>query len=183
MRFLRFFCFFLFVTNSLAAQTKYDAHLDAAKATGIIPLKSLAHIKSLVGKKKLSSVKKAKGYTIAKLTYSHPYLTPKAGKVLKEIGQSFYSKSKKTITVTSITRTLEDQKKLSKVNNNAVTTKLSSHNYGCSFDISYIRFSGKKAPNPRLEKILEDLLTKYQKQGKLYYIKEFREHCFHITVR
>lgn len=168
---------------NLNAQTKYDDHLSAARATGIIPIKNTAHINNLVAKKKLVTLNRSKGYTIAKLTYSRPYITPKTNKILKQIGIEFYNKTKKTITITSVTRTLEDQRRLSRVNSNAVTTKLSSHNYGCSFDISYIRFNRKKALNPRLEKTLEDILIKYQKQKKLYFIKEYKERCFHVTVR
>jgi hypothetical protein len=34
-----------------------------------------------------------------------------------------------------------------------------------------------------LEKILQDILTQMQRQGKIYFIKEYREKCFHVTVR
>lgn len=166
------------------AQTQYDYHLEAARATGIPPLKNQAHVTSLVSKKKLVLIFAGKGYTIAKLTHSRPYLNPRSYKALKEIGVAFYNRSKKkTFTVTSVTRTLYDQKRLARVNSNAVTSKLSSHNYGCSFDISYIRFNRRKAPNARLEKALQDILTQMQRQGKIYFIKEYREKCFHVTVR
>ncbi|MCH5599945.1 DUF5715 family protein [Niabella ginsengisoli] len=165
-------------------QTKYDVHLEAAKRTGIPPIKNQAHVTSLVSKKKLVVVFAKTGYTIAKLTHSRPYVTPKSYRILKEIGVNFYKQSKKkTFTVTSITRTLYDQKRLARVNSNAVTSKLSSHNFGCSFDISYIRFNRRKAPNARLEKTLQSVLTQMQRQGKLYFIKEYREKCFHVTIR
>jgi len=176
------YCFLSFLFSF--AQTQYDYHLEAARKFGIPPIKNQAHVNSLVKNKKLVLIFPHSGYTIAKLTHSKPYLHPKAYRVLKEIGTGFYTKSKKkTFTVTSVTRTLYDQKRLSRVNSNAVTTKLSSHNYGCSFDISYIRFNRRKAPNARLEKMLQDILTQMQKQGKLYFIKEYREKCFHVTVR
>ncbi|WP_346238296.1 DUF5715 family protein [Niabella insulamsoli] len=176
-------CLFIYAKSS-SAQTKYDVHLVAAKRTGIPPIKNQSHLTSLVSKKKLVIIFPKTGYTIAKLTHSKPYLTAKGYKVLKEIGSNFYKKSgKKTFTVTSVTRTIYDQKRLARVNSNAVTTKLSSHNYGCSFDISYIRFNRRKAPNAKLEKTLQSVLTQLQKQGKLYFIKEYREKCFHITVR
>lgn len=186
MKFLKIFLLQLsfFLLLSARAQTVYDSHLQAARASGIPPLKDAAHVNSFVNKKKLLLVFPNRGYTIAKLTHSRPYLTPRAYKVLKEVGNTFYTKSKKkTFTVTSITRTLYDQKRLSRVNSNAVTTKLSSHNFGCSFDISYIRYNRRKAPNAQLEQLLQNILTQYQKQGKLYFIKEYREKCFHITVR
>ena len=175
-----------FVFGSLAgfSQIKYDDHLNAATAAGVPPVKDAAQLRSLINRKKLQLVTARRGYTIAKLTHSKAYLTPKSYNVLKQIGTSFYTKSKsKTFTVTSLTRTIQDQQRLSRVNSNAVTTKLSSHNYGCSFDISYVRFNRYRAPNARLEKILQDILTQMQKQGKLYFIKEYKERCFHITVR
>ncbi|HMR82364.1 MAG TPA: DUF5715 family protein [Niabella sp.] len=176
------YCIFSFLFSF--AQTQYDYHLEAAKKFGIPPIKDQAQVNSLVKKKKLVLIFPQRGYTIARLTHSRPYLNARSYKVLKEIGASFYTKSKKkTFTVTSVTRTLYDQKRLARVNRNAVTTKLSSHNYGCSFDISYIRFNRRKAPNARLEKMLQDILTQMQKQGKLYFIKEYREKCFHVTVR
>ena len=183
---LNFFITIVFCLSGLfsLAQTQYDAHLEAAEATGILPLKNQTHLNSYVKKKKLVLIFPKRGYTIAKLSHSRPYLTAKSYKVLKEIGSSFYTKSKsKTFTVTSVTRTLYDQQRLSRVNSNAVTSKLSSHNYGCSFDISYIRFNKRRATNARLEKTLQDILNQMQKQGKLYYIKEYREKCFHVTVR
>lgn len=183
-KYLLFFSYTIFSGFYAKGQTKYDAHLAAARATGIPPIKNQSHVTALAGKKKLVVVFPKTGYTIAKLTHSRPYLTAKSYRVLKEIGLNFYRKSKKkTFTVTSITRTLYDQKRLARVNSNAVTTKLSSHNFGCSFDISYIRFNRRKAPNARLEKMLQDVLTQLQRQGKLYYIKEYREKCFHVTVR
>lgn len=173
-----------FLCLSSPAQTVYDNHLQAAQASGIPALKNATHVNSFVNKKKLVLIFPSRGYTIAKLTHSRPYLTPRAYKVLKEIGASFYTRSKKkTFTVTSVTRTLYDQKRLAQVNSNAVTSKLSSHNFGCSFDISYIRFNRHKAPNAQLEKLLQNILTEYEKQGKIYFIKEYREKCFHITVR
>ncbi len=186
-RFFKYLFFSLYVfcgPFGALAQTQYDYHLEAARATGIPPIKNQAHVTSLVSKKKLVLIFAGRGYTIAKLTHSRPYLNPRSYKALKEIGASFYRRSRnKTFTVTSVTRTLYDQKRLARVNSNAVTSKLSSHNYGCSFDISYIRFNRKKAPNARLEKALQDILTQMQRQGKIYFIKEYREKCFHVTVR
>lgn len=186
-RLLIYLVFLLYICTApsgVLAQTQYDYHLEAARATGIPPIRNQSHVTALTSKKKLVLIFAGKGYTIAKLTHSRPYLNPRSYKVLKEIGNAFYNASKKkTFTVTSVTRTLYDQKRLARVNSNAVTSKLSSHNFGCSFDISYIRFNRKKAPNARLEKSLQDILTQMQRQGKIYFIKEYREKCFHVTVR
>ncbi|MFV0607026.1 MAG: DUF5715 family protein [Niabella sp.] len=167
-------------TDSL--KPTYKSHLKTATGHGITPIKNSKQLTSYVNKKKLATTKCVKGCTINKLTYSKAYMVPKANKVLNEIAKAFYAKTKSSFTVTSITRTLADQHRLRQVNNNA-THGLSSHNYGCSYDISYIRFNGKKAPNARLQKALENILIQYQKKGKIYYIKEKWQSCFHITVR
>ena len=187
---MKFFKYLLliYVVSSVGlkgyAQTVYDKHLEAARRSGIVPLKNSTHVSSYVKAKKLQSVLVSRGYRIAKLTHSRPFLTSKANNMLKLIGRTYYTKSKKGyFTVTSVTRTLYDQKRLARVNSNAVTTKLSAHNYGCSFDISYIRFNGRRAVNSRLEKLLEGILKQLQQEGKIYYIKEYREKCFHVTVR
>lgn len=162
---------------------KYKAHVHTAKGFGIPALKTNKQIKSYVKNKKLRSVStRSKGYFIYKLTYSKPYLVPKANTVLKDIARQFYAKTKSSFAVTSVTRSLEDQKRLFRVNKNA-KKDLSSHNYGCSFDISYIRFNNKLGTNSRLEKALTAVLNQFQKQGKIYFIKEHQQKCYHITVR
>lgn len=168
---------------SFAQSAGYMLHVLAASRHGVQPIKNNTHLKNYVSRKKLTSVSAGRGYTIHKLTHSKPYLVPKANRILKELGAQFYKKSNKnTFTITSLTRTISDQNRLTRVNNNATRT-LSAHNLGSAFDISYIRFNRKKRSNPRLEKTLQSLLLQYQKSGKIYFIKERREKCFHVTVR
>ncbi|WP_211218090.1 DUF5715 family protein [Niabella aurantiaca] len=176
-------CWGLIAQGPAQAQSaRYKAHLNVARQHGVPVLKSSAQVKSYVNKKKLSRVSSGKGYRVQKLTYSVPYLTPRAKAVLNQIARSFYAQTKSTFTVTSLTRTLHAQSKLRKVNGNA-TSGLSSHNYGSSFDISYIRFNGRKRPNKKLERALHSVLANYQARGKILYIKEYYVSCFHITVR
>lgn len=187
-------CTFCSISNSIANNGKhlkkitadpprsYKSHLRTARGFGMVPIKDNLHLKSYVAKKKLSTVKCNKGCTIDKLSYSKPYLIPKANKVLNEISKTFNTKSKGSFTVTSITRTVHDQFRLTHVNNNA-RDGISAHNYGCSFDISYIRFNKKRGNNPRLEKILHQVLTEYQRKGKIFFIKEHHQKCYHVTVR
>ncbi len=162
----------------------YKKHLDASKDFKIKLLKDDATISKYKKSGKLTTVKTlGKGYRIQKLNYSQKVLVPKAKKVLAEIGKKFYEKANgSTLTFTSLTRTLEDQCKLRKVNSNAALG-LSSHNYGNSFDVSYVRFNDRLENNSRLEKILEKLLSDLEKSGKIYYIKEKQQSCFHVTVR
>ena len=170
------------VKKEVVKKVNYKAHVFTAVGHGLAPIKNTKQLNSYVSKKKLSATKCTKGCTINKLSYSQPYMVPKANKVLNEIAKSFHTKTKSSFTVTSITRTLADQHRLRQVNSNA-THGLSAHNFGASYDISYIRFNGKKGPNPKLEKALENILIQFQKQGKIYYIKEKWQSCFHVTVR
>ena len=192
------FCF-LFFTLSLNAQKScydldrilavvptplYEKHLKASKKFDVKVLKDDKTVTKYRSNGKLSPVKRlGKGYRIQKLTHSRALLVPKAESMLLAIAKEFSKRTKgSTLTFTSLTRTLEDQCNLRKVNPNA-SLGLSSHNYGNSFDISYVRFNDRLARNDRLEKILNTLLKEYEKAGKIYYIKEKQQSCFHVTVR
>lgn len=162
----------------------YQVHLDASKKFTVALLKNNKTFAQYVNMKRLHKVKKSStGYRLQKLTHSREYLNFKTRKTLERIGSRFYEDTKGSyFTVTSLTRTLEDQCQLRKVNRNA-SSGISSHNYGNSFDISYIRFNGKMAHNEKLLKKLESVLEHYRKLGRIYYIKEKQQSCFHITVR
>ena len=162
----------------------YEKHLKASKKFNVNVLKDTKTVSKYKASGKLSPVKElGKGYRIKKLEHSRAVLVPKAKTMLREIAKTFSSKTKgSTLTYTSLTRTLEDQCKLRKVNSNA-SQGLSSHNYGNSFDISYVRFNDRLEHNERLQKILEKLLKAYEKAGKIYFIKEKQQSCYHVTVR
>lgn len=162
----------------------YKEHLDASKKFTVGLLKTDRTFEKYVNMKRLHKVKKsADGYRLQKLTYSRDYLNSKSRRMLEKIGNRFFEKTNGSyFTVTSLTRTLEDQCKLRKVNSNAALG-LSSHNYGNSFDISYVRFNGKLAHNDKLLKKLEEVLEYYRKAGRIYYIKEKQQSCYHVTVR
>lgn len=162
----------------------YKPHLDASKSFNVNILKNTAQVQKYIDKGKFHTVKKTgKGYKVQKLDYSRPYLVSKAKTTLEKIGARFSKETKgHTFTVSSITRTLEDQCRLRKVNTNA-SLGISSHNYGNSFDISYVRFNNKLRPDLKMEVALEKVLKYYVEAGRIFYIKERHQSCFHITVR
>ncbi|CAD7810611.1 hypothetical protein CHRY9390_02208 [Chryseobacterium aquaeductus] len=162
----------------------YKPHLDASKRFNINILKNTSQVQKYINKGKFHTVNKTgKGYRVQKLDYSRAYLVLKAKSTLEKIGSRFSKETKgQTFTVSSLTRTLEDQCRLRKVNSNA-SLGISSHNYGNSFDISYVRFNNTLKPNPKLESALEKVLKYYADAGRIYYIKERQQSCFHITVR
>lgn len=162
----------------------YKPHLDASKSFGIQLLKDSRMVQKYISNGKFHKIKKSgKGYQVQRLDYSRPYMVSKGKATLEKMGAKFSKDTKGAIfTVSSITRTLEDQCRLRRVNSNA-SLGISSHNYGNSFDISYIRFNNVLKYNPKMEIALERVLKYYADAGRIYYIKEKQQSCYHITVK
>lgn len=162
----------------------YKPHLDASKSFNVKILKTTSTVQKYINSGKFHSIKKSgKGFKVQKLDYSRAWMVSKGKATLEKIGARFSKETKgHTFTVSSITRTLEDQCRLRKVNSNA-SLGISSHNYGNSFDISYVRFNGVLKNNPKMEAALEKVLKYYANAGRIYYIKEKQQSCFHVTVR
>ncbi|MBN7810912.1 hypothetical protein J0A68_08100 [Algoriphagus sp. H41] len=162
----------------------YDDHLNAAELKGIGLIQDEEQLRKLVENSVLVKAEAGAGYQVDSLTYSHPYFSLQSKKVLDEIGQTFETLNGQGnyFTVTSGTRTMEQQKKLSRRNRNA-TKGESSHSYGVSFDISYVRFNGEKNYDRKAQKDLEAVLNHFQKENKIFVIKERRQACYHVTVR
>lgn len=177
-------CYDLTTVLKVEATPLYKPHLDASKSFGVHLLKDSKTVQNYINKGKFHKIKKSgKGYQVQKLDYSKAYMVSKAKTTLENIGSKFSKVTKgATFTVSSITRTLEDQCRLRRVNSNA-SLGISSHNYGNSFDISYVRFNNVLKNNPKMEVALEKVLKHYADAGRIYYIKERQQSCYHITVR
>lgn len=158
-------------------------HVSTAKKIGVGSLKDTSALNKMVKEKRLISVIPDKGYLLSDMTHSYPFLTEDALLALRKIGASFYEASgdKSAFTVSSLARTEDTQKKLRKRNANATKSE-SSHCYGVSFDISYIRYNGVRAWNYEHTKALEGVLATMQKNGEILVLKERNQSCFHITV-
>lgn len=163
---------------------EYDKHLFAAEHNGIGLVESEGHFKKLIEDEQLILVDKGAGYEVMPLTHSHPYITPYSKAILEELGAAFQSLTDEEsyFTLTSVTRTPEQQKSLRRRNRNA-TSGVSSHSYGVSFDISYIRMNGKKRFSRSLQNKIEKILKEYEKADKIFFIKERKQSCYHVTVR
>lgn len=177
-------CYDLNEVLKVNASPLYQPHLDASKSFGTNLLKTSGNVTKYINSGKFHKIKKSgKGYQVQKLDYSRAYMVSKAKTTLENIASKFSKENKgSTFTVSSITRTLEDQCRLRKVNSNA-SLGISSHNYGNSFDISYVRFNNTLRNNPKLETALEKVLQHYVAAGRIFYIKEKQQKCYHITVR
>lgn len=161
-----------------------DLHRSAAAEFGLPIINTQQQLEQDMESGKLVPVIENKGYKIHTLTHSHPALIPQAYIALKEIGEQFWDHAgpDNVFVVTSLTRTGDDQKRLRRVNSNA-TRNESTHCYGCSFDISYVRFNEVKEYNTKLKRVLEDILVRMKDEGRIYVIIEKKSACYHITVR
>lgn len=173
-----------------------DTHLSAAEKIGIRPLASREDIPN--ASRKLYLICGNMGfagpepYVVDRLTHSTPYLVKDAADLLVDIGRNFQDSlrnkhlSAYSIVVTSVLRTDDDVKKLSKRNVNA--SQRSVHCYGTTFDISYKRFlkHDKDAADARdvdLIAVLGEVLRDLKKSGRCYVKHEVKQACFHITAR
>ena len=141
----------------------------------------------------LSLIKSNNNYIVDSLTHSIPYLVPAAAKELERIGAEFADILQRNglphyqFYVTSVLRTKDDIKQLQKSGNINATTN-SCHNYGTTFDLAYFRFN--KVTRTReymhqdnLKLVLGQVLLNEQRAGRIYVKYEYKQACFHITVR
>lgn len=135
-------------------------------------------------------------YHVDKLTYSTPYLVPRAARLLEEIchgfADSLMSRGMPLYrpVVTSLLRTQADVARLKRVNGNA--SEQSCHQYGTTFDICYNRFVRVIDPADTLTKdvwpgelkaLLAEVICDHRQKGTCYVKYEIYQSCFHITAR
>ncbi len=164
-------------------------HLQAAMSNGFDPItnaKSCYNIKIPVVK-----ITSGKNYTIDPLTHSLPYLTKKASQLLSDIGKNFSDTIKARtgkyykIRVTSLLRTENSITSLRRRNSNASDS--SAHQYGTTFDISYVKYtpvdSGYILSQECLKNTLGEILFDLRNRNRCYVKYEVKQGCFHITAR
>ena len=165
---------------------------QAAKALGLsTPPKNRQEAARM--RSQLSLIKSNDNYIVDSLTHSIPYLVPAAAAELERIGEGFADILQRNglphyqFYVTSVLRTKEDIKQLQKSGNINATTN-SCHNYGTTFDLAYFRFN--KVTRTReymhqdnLKLVLGQVLLNEQRAGRIYVKYEYKQACFHITVR
>lgn len=162
----------------------YEEHLTAAELKGLRLIQDEYQLYQKIHDSTLVDVSQGRGYRVDSLTHSFPFITPDSKAVLEELGKAYEALAGEGnfFTVSSATRTESQQKALKRRNRNA-TDGNSSHSYGISFDISYIRFNGIREWDGKAQQYLEKVLNHFQQTGKIYVIKERRQSCYHVTVR
>lgn len=144
-------------------------------------------------RKSLVEIGTNENYIIDSLTHSVPYLIPSAKRELDAIGAEWADILSRNnlphyrFYVTSMLRTQEDVKYLQRSGNINSTTQ-SCHCYGTTFDLAYMRYD--KVTRTRdymhednLKLVLGQVLLNHQRAGKIYVKYEWKQSCFHITVR
>lgn len=164
-------------------------HIATAGKIGIKPVNSLRD--AWEGGRKLERLRSCENYYLDHLTHSLPYLTPRAHKLINDIGSSFRDSLRARgggdyrIKITSVLRTPRLIRRLRRRNGNAVDT--SAHLFGTTFDISYAKFICDSTRVPRTQEDLKNLLGEvvadFRARGRCYVKFERKQACFHITAR
>lgn len=169
-----------------------DLHIEAAKENGIGPLEARADT-ALYMDRLVKIPGELDIYRVDKLTHSMPYLVSKAASLLSDIALNFRDSliSKKMPLykpiVTSILRTNDDVKGLSRRNGNASDNSV--HRYGTTFDIAWTRFDkvnssdARTLDDGRLKAVLGQVLHDLKERDRCYIKHERKQSCFHVTVR
>lgn len=168
-----------------------NLHLAMAQKVGIEPVASREEAEKASAKMK--EIQTNEYYEVEELTHSIPYLVPEAARLLEDIGKNFQDSlynlnaSIYKIKVTSVTRTVDDVKKLKKRNGNSSVN--SAHQYGTTFDVSWVRYTKVdekdtlQIDKDRLKMVLASVLRDLKRADRCYIKHERKQGCFHITVR
>ena len=129
-------------------------------------------------------------YLVDSLTHSLPFLVPEAARLLKRIGANFIDSLGSRgadgyrIKVTSLLRTPATVKRLRRVNVNA--TDSSTHQFGTTFDLSYVKFacsdSTRTINEEDLKNLLAEVLFDLRNEQACMVKFERKTGCFHITT-
>lgn len=170
----------------------HDLHMEAASKNGVGPLVVRGDT-SLYSDELKRIPEELEVYRVDELRHSIPFLVPKASALLSDISINFRDSliSKKMplykLIVTSVTRTDDDVKGLSKRNRNASVNSV--HRYGTTIDIAWTRFDkvnmadARTLDDGRLKAVLGQVLHDLRERGRCYIKHERKQACFHITVR
>ncbi|MCQ2348377.1 MAG: DUF5715 family protein [Paludibacteraceae bacterium] len=168
-----------------------DLHLAAAQSIGLQhgPANRAAAEKM---KGQLQYIATNQNYVVEDLTYSLPYLVPTAARRLDSIGAEFADILARNdlphyrFRVTSVLRSQEDIKRLQRHNPNSISN--SAHNYGTTFDLGYWHYdqpnmTTDSMTDDNLKLVLGQVLLNQQRAGHIYVKYEYKQCCFHVTVR
>lgn len=169
---------------------KNDIQLVSARQTGVAPMENRQQARH----SRLRKIESCRLYEVETLTHSIPFLVPEAKRLLEDIGRGFNDSLKKydlkgfCPIVTSLTRTKEDVSNLQKSGNINASSN-SCHFYGTTFDLSFTKFYKCRGIERRtvksqvMKQALAEAIENLHRQGRCYVKYEYKQACFHITVR
>lgn len=159
-----------------------EVQLEAAMKLGIEPVENREELDEK--QEELVKLHDNRYYSILPLTSSSPYLVPRAADFLSALGKLMqdYNGTDSRFYISSVLRTLSDVQRLAHINGNASSN--STHCYGTTVDITYSRFDVKgRTTEAKLKEDLARALYDLQAMGYCYVKYEYKQPCFHITVR
>ncbi|MDO4191361.1 MAG: DUF5715 family protein [Bacteroidales bacterium] len=169
-----------------------DVQEPVARAIGLPAVETRAAGDSIfperVSQGKMVEIKENKYYVVDELTHSHPYAIPQVSVFLDTLGARIQRKangSDSRFLITSITRTVEDVKKLQGVN--SLATRNSCHLFGTTIDIQYTEDSFVQGKRPisghNAQILLFQTLKEMREEGWCFVKYEAPNGVCHITIR
>jgi hypothetical protein len=167
-------------------------YIESSSRSGISKSADKRELRRKITRNELFRINGGRGYIIEDLSFSYPYLTKDAKKLLSEIGRRYRKKISGTrlrgsdFKVTSMTRTTDITKKLRASNSNA--SENTPHYYGNVFDISYVRFNASKwfvtdCDRYFLKEALAEVIFQLREERKCWATYEINQGCFHVVAR
>jgi hypothetical protein len=164
----------------------YYAHLNAAKRLPQTKkVQDKSHLNDLDKQGIFEDVEMHPSLEVRKLEHSHAIVHESANESIRELSKRFREKlagsaeEDARFIISSITRTVGQQKEIQRLYPNAVHgSGESAHCYGAAIDITGVKTSGNCS---RARKILYKVLREMQKEDKILLMAESR--CIHITFR
>lgn len=159
-----------------------------AEKLGITPITNLNE--AFNTRRPIIKMESCEDFEIDSLKYSLPYLVPEASRLLHKIGKNFKDSLAARgadgyrIKVTSLLRTPHTVKRLRRVNVNA--TDSSTHQFGTTFDISWVNFhcldTTRTIHEGDLKNLLGEVLQDLRSRGECLVIFERKTGCYHVTA-
>ncbi len=139
-----------------------------------------AQLEDLKSRQELVSIKESKALRVdPRLDPERRYCRPWTLEFLQDMSLSYYKEFHSFIQVNSAVRTVEQQRRLRRVNRNAAPDTgetASSHLAGLTVDIS------KRGLSRKQHKWIENYLSDLREQGLIEAAEERHQACFHVMV-
>lgn len=167
-------------TRLIATESSQAIQNERANAFHLSRLRDLSQVHDFASRGFLVSVPpRTSSYYLEDVPPDYSYLRPWAKVFLDRLSRDYYARFGQPLRITSLLRTVELQRQLTRWNPNAaqaVGADRSSHLTGATLDISKHDMNWSGMQWLRLQ------LFQLKRQGYLYAVEEFHEPCFHVMV-